>query len=333
MRRTGAIAGILATILASGVAACSASAPSHSVFLAQGPVSPEMVRVRPKRLGQVPYLEISVAKPRRTIIYVHGGPDIATLNGVTDFDFYLATRFSARVIKPVYYGSSERSASAKPVSFEWDPSGPKDENARRITAAYRAYRAGMPQAVREVRSFIERWDRSDTVIVGESFGSLLAALGAQGKVQGQLVLLAPQLTTYEEFWTATLNGTYVPTIPTEKLYLEVDGRDIAPDIFDTPEKAQAFQKAWSLAYYEPWQGSDLGTLLQGVQARTTVILGLKDRVGMVTGKEWERLRANAPASTRLCIDPTLAHEPPTSTQTSRACFERAVLGSEDDTAR
>lgn len=287
-----------------------------------------------KRLGKVPYLEISVAAPQRTIIYVHGGPDIATLDRLTDFDFYLAAQFSARVIKPVYYGSSERSASAKPVTFEWVPSGPQDENARRITAAYRAYRAGMPQAVREVRTFIEHWDGPDTVIVGESFGSLLAVLGIKKALKGRLILLAPQLATHEEIVAATLKGTYVPEVPTEDLHIWVDGgRDIAPEVFDTPERSEAFRKAWSLAYYEPWQNSDLGTLLQGVRARTTVIVGLKDRVGMVTGKEWERLRANAPAGTRLCIDPDLAHEMPIKTAQSGECFENAVLGAESSPAR
>lgn len=280
---------------------------------------------------EVPYLELSAPSPKMTFIYLHGGPAISTLDRFTDFELYLAQRFSARVIKPAYYGSLERSPSDTPVTIDWIPGGPPAENARSITAAFRAHHAGMPRAVREARAFVARWDSADTVVIGDSFGSMLGALALQGELRSSLVLVAPQLATVEEFWEGIEAGTYVPTTQAdEELLLEVEGgRNIAPEIFDTPQKVAAFRKAWYLAFYEPWQSSDLGTLLRGVKGRITVIAGLKDRVGMVTGREVQRLRANAPDGTRICIDPDLAHEYPNVTAFSRACFEEAVLNRDE----
>lgn len=323
LMRTRRAASLLFVVALSAIACVGSTRhPGRIQFRHQG----ETIYITSSSFRKVPFLEISVASPRMTFIYLHGGPAISTLSTFTDFELYLAQRFSARVIKPAYYGSLERSPETHPVSFEWEPTGPKEVNARRITAAYRSQRAGMPQAVSEIRSFVNRWDSDKTVIVGDSFGAMLAALACQGELRSSLVLVAPQLMTDEEAWEGAEAGTYVPAVPTQDLVLEIEsGRNIAPEIFDTPQKSAAFRKAWSLAYYEPWQSSDLGTLLRGVKGRITVIAGLKDRVGMVTGREVERLRANAPDSTRLCIDPDLAHEYPTATAFSRACFEEAVL--------
>ena len=306
------------------LAACSTTGEKLRVLVYGNAV---VVSAQVKQLGDVPYLEITPPSPRRTILYVHGGPAVPTLSKTSAFELFLAARFSARVIKPAYYGSAERPNAARPVTWQMVVNSPKNDNIRRVTAAYRDQFAGSPRAVREVRRFVERWDGPNTVIVGDSFGSMLAALAAQGRLRSKLVLVAPQLATTEEFFNGAMRGDYVPaSMPGDLALFDETGRNLAPEIFDTPESAQAFRKVLSLAYYEPWHRSDFGSLLRDVQAEATVIVGLKDRIGMVTGREWERLRANAPPNTRICLDPDLGHDLPNESEYSRACLERAVLG-------
>lgn len=284
----------------------------------------EQLSVSTKRLGDVPYLEISVPSPKRIIILVHGGPEIPTLDGPGDFDRYLATRFQARVIKPAYYGSSERSPWTTTPNFDAVESS-KDEVGRRFIQAVRLTYAGMPRSVDEVRRFILHWDRPNTIILGESHGALVAALAAQAPHRGKLVLVAPMLLTQQEMVEAVLAGTYQPAKPVEPVRIVLDGRDLTDEIFDTPAKRKAAFREVSLAYYRPWENTDLGTMLRRVVGSVAVIIGLRDRVAMITGEEWRRLRATAPPTTSICLDSNLGHQAPTSSPPARACLDKAVL--------
>ncbi len=287
--------------------------------------------VSTKQLGEVPYLEVSVAEPARTILYVHGGPDIPTLDAPTNFDRYLASRFNARVIKPAYYGSSERSPWARPPSVDLEGAS-KEEAAKQLLLAIRKSYSGMPRAVNEVRRFILHWNSPSTVIIGESTGAIIATLGSQIKHQGKLMLIAPMLATYREIVNAALTGEYKNFSPVEEPQVVLGGRDVVTELFESPVERRRLQEALSLAYYAPWEDVDLGTMLRSVPGRVTVVVGLKDRVGMVAGDEWQRLRANAPATTSLCIDPNLAHEWPNAGTASLHCFEAAMLAGDPSIA-
>lgn len=278
-----------------------------------------------KRLGDVPYLEVSVPSPKRIIILVHGGPEIPTLDGPGDFDRYLATRFQARVIKPAYFGSSERSPWTRTPDFDAVGSS-KDEVGQRLIQAVRVTYAGMPRSVDEVRRFILHWDRPDTVILGESHGALVAALAAQAPHRGKLVLVAPMLVTQQEMVEAAIAGTYRPAKPVEPVTVVLDGRDLTHEVFDTPAKRKAALQEVSLAYYRPWENTDLGAMLRRVVGSVAVIIGLRDRVAMITGDEWRRLRATAPPATSVCLDPDLGHQAPIESPLANACLDKAVLG-------
>lgn len=154
---------------------------SNPAPLVQADALARPVLVSRKQLGDIPYLQMRVPKPVRTIIYVHGGPLIPTLDGPTEFDRYLALRFRARVIKPVYYGSSERPPGGTAPSFniEHPADLPKEEVEALVLRAVRSEYGGMPRAVEEVRRFIRQLDGPSTIVVGESAGSVIAALSAQ----------------------------------------------------------------------------------------------------------------------------------------------------------
>ncbi|MBJ6121714.1 hypothetical protein [Sphingomonas mollis] len=63
----------------------------------------------------------------------------------------------------------------------------------------------------------------------------------------------------------------------------------------------------SLAYCEPWPNMSLGDMLKRKSGRASIIVGLSDRVEMVTGQEWHRLRGQAPRPIGICINLKLAH--------------------------
>lgn len=59
----------------------------------------------------------------------------------------------------------------------------------------------------------------------------------------------------------------------------------------------------SLVYREPGQNLMLEDMLKRIPGRVSIIVGLRDRVGMMTGREWHQSRAQAPRLPRIYIDP------------------------------
>lgn len=68
----------------------------------------------------------------------------------------------------------------------------------------------------------------------------------------------------------------------------------------------------------------LGNMLRRTPGHVSIIVGMRDRVGMVSGQEWHRLRAQAPRSTCICIDPELGHTLPWTSPKARRCFAQAM---------
>lgn len=133
------------------------------------------------------------------------------------------------------------------------------------------------------------------------------------------------LASYQEIVTGAIHGAYTKATPPDgPPRVLTDGKP-GSKLFSTPEAQARYVWTRSLAYYEPWDGMDLGTMLRSVPGRVHVIVGLKDRTGMVTGGEWRRLLANAPKTTNVCVDPQLGHETPNGSETALRCFEQAVL--------
>lgn len=284
----------------------------------------EPVQVQQGVFQGVPYAEVTVARPRRTILLIHGGPEIPALEVSNQFEGYLARRFRARIVKPVYYGSTERSPWDNSLNLTVTPAMSDAVIRSRLTAATRAAYRGMPQAVAEVRRFLRRWDTPSTIVLGESFGAPLAALAASMPHKSRLVLIAPVIATQSEIMRAALAGQYQLHHPIDPPRLVLNGKDRTSEILDTPLRRLRLLEAISLAFYEPWQNMSLRHMLKLIPGRASVIVGLRDRVGMVTGQEWHRLRAQAPRSTRICIDPELDHTFPWTSTKGRRCFAQAM---------
>lgn len=312
-------------ILALGCAMTATIFPVNGVaYAANTKAKLEPVQVRQSSFLGVPYVEIAVPRPKRTILLIHGGPRIPALEVTDQFEGYLARRFRARVVKPVYYGSAERSPLNNTPNLTVTPAtGDAEIRSRLIIATRIAYR-GMPQAVAEVRRFLHRWDAPSTIVLGESFGAPLAALAARVPHRSRLVLIAPVIATQSEIVRAGLAGRYQLHQPINPPQLVLNGKDRTNEILSTPSRRLQLLEAISLAYYEPWQNMPLGNMLKRTPGRVSIIVGLRDRVGMVTGQEWHRLRAQAPRSTRLCIDPELGHTLPWTSARARGCFARAM---------
>ncbi len=312
-------------LLTVGCAMIAAVAQSSGVaHAASAEAKPELVQVQQRVFLGVPYIEVAVARPKRTILLIHGGPESPALAVSDQFEGYLARRFRARIIKPVYYGSTERSPWDNTPNLTVTPAMDDAAIRSRLTAATRAAYRGMPQAVAEVRRFLRRWDAPSTIVLGESFGAPLAALAARMPHQSRLVLIAPVIATQSEIMRAGLAGRYHLPHPVDPPQLVLNGKDRTSEILDTPLRRRRLLEAISLAYYEPWQNMPLGNMLKRASGRVSIIVGLRDRVGMVTGQEWHRLRAQAPRSTRLCIDPELGHMFPWTSDKGRRCFAQAM---------
>ncbi|RYF12007.1 MAG: alpha/beta hydrolase [Oxalobacteraceae bacterium] len=284
----------------------------------------EPIQVQQRVFMGVPYAEVAVARPRRTILLIHGGPEIPALQVSDQFEGYLARRFRARIVKPVYYGSTERSPWDNTPNLTVTLAMSNGVIRSRLTAAARTVYRGMPQAVAEVRRFLRQWDAASTIVLGESFGAPLAALAARMPHKSHLVLIAPVIATQSEIMRAGLAGRYHPPHPVDPPRLVLNGKDRIDEILDTPLRRRRLLEAISLAYYEPWQNMPLGNMLKRAPGRVSIIVGLRDRVGMVTGQEWNRLRAQAPRSTRICIDPELGHTLPWTSTKGRRCFAQAL---------
>ena len=284
----------------------------------------ESLQVHERVFAGVPYVEIAVAHPKRTILYIHGGPDVRALDISEDVEGYLARRFRARIIKPVYYGSTERSPNNNMLQLAVTAAMGRPEIRRRVIGAVRETYRGMPQAVVEVRRFLRHWDAPSTVVLGESFGAPLAALAARVPHMGRLVLVAPVIATHREIVRAAIAGRSTLRDPIDPPRLVLEGRDRTDEILNTSLRRRRMLEAISLAYYQPWQNMTLGTMLKRTPGHVSIIVGLRDRVGMVTGREWSRLRAQAPRATRICLDPELAHTPPWIGGKGRRCFLRAM---------
>lgn len=299
-------------------------APAASPLIALAQPYQANLSVRTRYLNEIPYLEVTVDRPKRTIILVHGGPDVPTLTDADPFDRYLASTFQARVIKPVYYGSSERSPWATAPRLNLKHGTSKKEAARRVVLAIREAYQGMPQAVREIRGFIENWDAKSTIVIGESHGALVAALSMQVPLHSRLVLVAPMLVTTQASFDAARQGTYQGAKVTG-VTLKSDGQDFLKHLFSSAEEVRELENVTGLAYYEPWHKTELSTVLRRVPGKVTVIIGLLDRVGMIKGTEWRRFKELSPKRTHVCLDPKLGHSLPTFSSIAKTCFEDTIF--------
>ncbi|WP_162875443.1 hypothetical protein [Sphingomonas crusticola] len=122
----------------------------------------------------------------------------------------------------------------------------RDAIVERILGEVRRTYAGMPRAVREMRMVIRHWDGPSTVIVGESYGAFLAAIAAQARHRGTLVLLSPMLATYREIVAASLDGRHplqALVAPPQLVFCDVDRTN---EILDTPARRRQLLEVTSL---------------------------------------------------------------------------------------
>lgn len=312
---TGASA-FLVAILSAPI--CNAAEPRP---IACGGGKPK-VTASTRMLGYVPYRYITVSRPMRTIIRLHGGPDAPALGAPDALDCYMAKQFNARIIKPAYFGSSERAPWRNVPHVNATSPLTRQELAARLLQAIKVTYAGMPQSVREVQAFIRRWDGDRTVIVGESHGGVLAALSANRTNHSRIILLAPAIPSKRAFVRAAMRGRYVLQEPIDPPRLVLDGKDVTDQVFVSRAERNRALEAVSLAYYRPWQDMTLDQMLKRSGVRAKIIVGLRDRIGMIGPHDWTRFKRAAPKGTELCADPKLAHEPPMMSKQALRCFQR-----------
>jgi pimeloyl-ACP methyl ester carboxylesterase len=276
-------------------------------------------------LDGTPYLLTTVPGAERTIVLLHGGPEMDSLQCGDPLDLWLAERYRARVVKPHYYGSKGRSPWDQPLSLNLDADPMKGDQS--VLAQIVGPRAGMQRSVEEARNFIHKFDGPDTVVIGESHGARIAVLATREPMQGRVVLFAPTLPSVADFFEATLQGTYSPPTPPEPVGLVIEGVDRTNDIFKTADERRQLLRAVSLAYYHPYEDVRLAEAITASRQPFHLIVGGKDRVAMITGSEWMTLRGHPQVST-LCVDETMGHEGPFPFEQAMACMDTVMRLSE-----
>lgn len=283
------------------------------------------LEVKTKEYKNIPYLEITPTNPKMTILYIQGGPNYPALVPPNDFERYLAYHFQARVIKPAYYGVSERSPWSNTPSIDLRSRTSKSIAAKELLTAIDTAYAGMPKAVEEIRMFIRHWDSSRTSIVGESHGATLIALAGNVARESRIVLIAPVIASRTSIVDASITGRYHMTNPIDVPQIVVNDQNITDKLFDTPQAKRILLKRISLAYYNPWANSTLTDLLKLHKIKSNIIVGLKDRVGMVSFTDYVKFKASTPKGTVVCTVKNMSHQYPTSNATAEHCFDNYIL--------
>lgn len=282
------------------------------------------LEIKIKKYRSIPYLEITPPNPQINILFIQGGPDYPALDSPNNFERYLAYHFHARVIKPAYYGVSERSHWSNTPSINLRSGTTKSTAAKELLTAIDTAYAGMPKAVDEVRMFIRHWDSSKTSIVGESHGATLVALAGNVARKSRIVLIAPVIASRNSIVNASIAGRYHMTNPIEVPQIVVNNHNITSELFETSLAKRTLLKRVSLAYYNPWAKSTLADLLKISKIKSHIIVGLKDRVGMVHLTDYNQFKSSIPQGTVLCTVKNMSHQYPTSNAKAEHCFNDSI---------
>lgn len=272
-------------------------------------------------LNGIPYLLTEVPGAIRTIVLLHGGPYADSLACGDPLDLWLAERYRSRVVKPQHFGSEGRSPWDRPLSLNLDDVPAK--GSQPVLDQIVAHQAGMQRSVEEVRTFIRTFDGPGTMIIGESHGARLAVLAIREPIQGGVILYAPTLPSVAEFFEATLAGLYQPLTPPAPPSLVIDGVDRTDEVFQTPDQQRQFLRVVSLSYYHPFEDLRLVDAISGSPQRFHLILGGRDRVGMITGAEWQPLQG-LPQISSLCVDPAMGHQGPFPFDRATGCMDKVM---------
>lgn len=282
------------------------------------------LEVKIKRYSSIPYLEITSPNPQMNILFIQGGPNYPALDPPNNFERYLAYHFHARVIKPAYYGVSERSPWSNTPSIDLRSRTSKSIAAKNLLTAIDTAYAGMPKAVEEVRIFIRHWDSPKTAIVGESHGATLIALAGDVAHTSRIVLISPVIASRASIVNASIAGRYHMKTPIEGPQIVANNHNITNELFDTPQAQRTLLKHVSLAYYNPWAKATLADLLKLSKIKSHIIVGLKDRVGMIRLTDYNQFRASIPQGTVLCTVKNMSHQYPISNVKAKHCFDHSI---------